>query len=447
MLHSFKTTAQTVLNVIMLGIALSTAAQSEPKSLADQQTDSLIASHKVIYMDGTPKLTKAHQDSIRELITNFYYDQFRHFSDPAAPYFMFMSRDASLAMGIGGCVRMRGYYDWDGAMPSPGFAPYLIPMQPDPTNMRHFATTPSGSSLFFRVIGRNKSLGSYQLYIEANFNGYGNRDFHLKKAYAIVNDFTIGYASSTFSDPAAVPATVDAQGPNNKISGTNVLVRYMPTFGKRWTAAVSAETPSTQIGADNVNTATISDRLPDLAAFIQYAWGASQHVRLAGICRSLGYRDLVKGQEANHSITGWGMQLSSVAHPVAPVTTYLTVNYGHGIAGAGGDLQIGNYDLVSDPERPGRMYAPATLGWCVGVQYNFRPNLFASVSMSESRYLPKHDVAGSEYKYGLFGAVNVFWNLTPRIQAGAELDLGKRKNFDGDSRNAKRVGLMAQFSF
>ena len=91
------------------------------------------------------------------------------------------------------------------AIPSRGFAPYLIPMEPDPADMRHLGTSPSGTALFFRVLGRNKSLGEYQLYIEANFSGYQYLGFQLKKAYAIINDFTIGYASSTFSDPAALP--------------------------------------------------------------------------------------------------------------------------------------------------------------------------------------------------------------------------------------------------
>lgn len=134
-----------------------------------------------------------------------------------------MSKDAQLAMGIGGCVRMRAFYDWGGAIPASGFAPKLIPMTPSPTNMRHFGTTPAGTALFFRVLGRNKTLGDYRLYIQCNFNGYQSRDFHLEKAYATINNFTIGYASSTFSDPAALPPTVDAQGPNNKISPTSVL--------------------------------------------------------------------------------------------------------------------------------------------------------------------------------------------------------------------------------
>ena len=44
-------------------------------------------------------------------------------------------------------------------------------------------------------------------------------------------------------------------------------------------------------------------------------------------------------------------------------------------------------------------------------------------------------------------AANVFWNLTARIQVGAEFDMGQRVNHDGASRWARRVGAMAQFSF
>ncbi|MDE6467723.1 MAG: hypothetical protein K2L28_02365, partial [Muribaculaceae bacterium] len=145
------------------------------RSLADAQIDSTLNSNKVVFLDGKPSSdtdTQADIDSLRRVITMFYYDQFRHFSDPGAPYFLFLSKDAQLAMGIGGGVRMRAYYDWGGAVPASGFAPYLIPIPPSPTNMRHFGTSPAGTCLFFRVIGRNKLLGDYQLYIEANFNGY-----------------------------------------------------------------------------------------------------------------------------------------------------------------------------------------------------------------------------------------------------------------------------------
>lgn len=433
---------------LVLSFALSAAFVADAqKPSADLFADSLAADHKIVNLDGGVSLSASNAeyvDSVRRVIANFYYDQFRHFQDPEAPYFLFMSKDAGLAMGIGGAVRMRGYFDWGGAVPASGFAPYLIPMTPDPTRPRQLGTTPAGTCLFFRVIGRNKLLGQYQLYIETNFNGYSARDLHLKKAYAIINDVTVGYASSTFSDPAAVPPTVDAQGPNNKITPTRVLIRYMPSFG-RYSVGVSAETPDTEVAVDGVSTARVASYLPEGAALVQYQWAPGQHVRLAGIVRNLAYRNL--REQANHNVTGWGLQLSSVAHPAYPLTTYFTASYGHGYQQLGGDMLIGSYDLVANPSEQGSLYAPAGFGWCLGLQYNFRPNLFASVSASQARYLPAHHVDPSTYKYGVFTAANIFWNMTPRMQVAAEFDWGMRRNFSGAHKAARRIGLMCQLSF
>ena len=99
-----------------------------------------------------------HADSVRSLITNFYYDQFRHFQDTCRPILPIHEQNSDLAMGIGGVVRMRGWCDWGGSVNSSAFAPYLIPIPSDPTHDKDLGTTPAGTSLFFRVLGRNKTL-------------------------------------------------------------------------------------------------------------------------------------------------------------------------------------------------------------------------------------------------------------------------------------------------
>ncbi|MDE6491146.1 MAG: hypothetical protein K2L49_08330 [Muribaculaceae bacterium] len=418
------------------------AFESGAEAPVDQRTDSIVRSHQVIFFgDGE----KPEPDSVTSRIYEFYYDQFRHFQDPLAPYFLFMSKDANLAMGVGGCVRMRGWYDWGGAVPTTGFAPYMIPITPDPLKMRDIGTSPAGTALFFRVLGRNKKLGSYQLYIETNFNGYASRDFHLKKAYAMLNDWTVGYTNSTFSDPGALPPTVDAQGPNCKMSATSVLVRWMHAFRHGWSMAASVETPSDQIDVDGISTAKVDQYLPDVAAFVQREWGYGRHVRLAAVARTLSYRDLLAGR--NHNVVGWGVQLSSVLRPADPVTVYAAFNGGCGYAGLGGDWIMGNYDLIGDPDRPGRMKAPGAYGGYAAIQYNFTSSLFVSATFGGARYLSGRSADPDEYKYGLYGAANLFWDLTPRIQLGAELNVGKRENVDGASRWARRIGAVAQFSF
>lgn len=429
-----------------LFIIVSTLCSSSSFSqhLIDIQRDTLMATHRIISIDNTTQSLNINSDSVRSLIEQYYYDQFRHTQNPNAPYFIFMSRDAQLSMGIGGAVRMRGYYDWNGAIPTPGFAPYLIPAKPDPTNRNSINTTPAGTCLFFRVIGRNDIVGNYQLYIECNFDGYNARDFHLKKAYAIIKDLTIGYASSTFSDPAALPQIIDAQGPCNKITPTNVLVRWMPTIKQKWIGAISLETPSSQITTDST-TQKVSSWLPDIATFIQYQMDKSSHIRLSGTLRMLSYRDMLKNKNENE--LGWAVMLSSVARPTKNITTYFTMNYGHGYSSLGGDLMIGAYDLIPKNNRRGHLYAPASFGWCLGVQYNFKPNLFVSSSLSQTRYLPKSNNNPAEYKYGICGNINLFWNITPRMLCGVEFDYGMRKDFSGEKRFAKRAEAVFQFSF
>ena len=416
------------------------------QSLVDEQADSLMASHRIISLgDGKVTATAPDNPAVRERIYSFYYDQFRHAQDPEAPYFMFLSKDDKLLMGIGGTIRMRAWYDWGGSVPSSGFSPIQIPMTPDPAARKHLGTTPAGTCLFFRLAGQSSLLGYYSAYIEANFNGWSGSDFHLKKAYVTVRDFTVGYAASTFSDPAAVPMYVDANGPSNKFSRTAVLVRYMPQIARHWYVGASVEAPETAVAADQVKTEKCTAYIPDFAALVQYEWARGQHLRLAGIVRSLPYRDLVA--EKNHNLAGWGMQLSTVSHPCAPLTVYGTFNYGCGYAGLGGDLLVGSYDLISNPDQAGRLYAPRSLGWCLGVQYNIRRDLFVTLAGSQTRFLPQKQIDPSEYKYGLLGTFNIFWNPTPRLQFGAEIDLAKRQNFSREHRYARRFGLMGQITF
>lgn len=428
---------------ILLSAFISTAAEAETKNLSDALMDSIKKSEKIIYFG---KGEEPDQESSSKIIQKFYEDQFRHSQDPLAPYFLFMSKDNSLAMGMGGCVRMRAYYDWGGAIPSPGFAPYLIPMQNNPLRERYFGTTPSGTALFFRVIGANKKLGEYQLYIQADFSGYQSRDFKLKKAYAIINDWTIGYANSTFSDPSALPPIIDASGPNSKMSATDVLVRWMHDFkNKHWTLAASVETPSDKVQEIDGETAKVEQYVPNFAMFGQFAWGQSDHIRLAAIYRSLSYRDLIT--QKNHYKPGWGVQLSGVWHPIYSVTLYGAANTGYGYGSLGGDWLMGNYDLVSDPAKKGTLYTPFCIGGYFAAQYNFTHNVYASATFGGTRYNPYKGADPSEYKGGLYITANVFWNLTARISCAAEFNLGRRQNQDGETKWARRIGAMAQFSF
>ncbi len=427
---------------ILAGATAISAYASDP--LRSVSIDSLVQDHKIIYVGNGQE--SAHPDSIRSLVERFYYDQYRSFQDPAAPYFLFMSRDANLAMGLGGVVRMRGYFDPGNSMPTPGFNTFDIPMGDTPLNRNHFGTTPAGTALFFRVIGRNAKVDTYQLYIQAKFNGYGSRDFKLSKAYAQVGDWTIGLASSTFSDGSAEPPVVDANGTTMSMDFSAVLIRYLHTFKKSGISiAASVETPEMSLQSEEGVTAQRSTTIPNFAAMIQWEWARDQHIRLTAITRFLPYRDLINN--TNHTPVGYGLQLSPVFNPTPSLTVDGMFNGGRSYSNAGGEFLLSDYDLVTDPETPGRLKTLPGYSYYVGLGYHFSHKLFSTVQVGQGRTLKNGGRPDSAYRYGLYGAANVFYNLTPRIMVGAEFNFGKRCNIDGSHRWARRIGAMCQFSF
>ena len=385
-------------------------------------------------------------DSLERLLNIFYYDQFRHFQDPRAPYFMFLSKKGDLALGVGGQVKVRGYFDWNGSIPNSGFIPYDIPIPKDPASMKSLNASASGTGLFFTLLGNNSVLGSFMAYFQADFSGYNQRGFRIKKAYITIRDWTAGYATTTFEDTQAEPATVDGSGPNGINSKKSVLVRYMHQFKKRWTVAGSVEFPSESVSADGVHTEACSPYVPDLAAFIQYGWNnGNSHLRLSGLLRTLTYRDLVARR--NHNITGWGLQLSTVVNAMPSLNFFGILSTGQGHASYTTDLGNGDYDLIPVEGQEGKLYAPWAAGVVLGAQYYFNQKVFMNLAFSEQTYYPKPNPLDSQYKYGLYAVGNVFWDITPRFEVGLEYLHGKRKDFNGASGSANRVMAMLMVSF
>ena len=391
---------------------------------------------------------QSRRDSLGTLLNIFYYDQFRHFQDPRAPYFMFMSKNGDLAFGVGGQVKIKGYFDWNGSIPSTDFAPYDILIPKDPANVHNLAASPQGTGLFFTLLGKNSRFGSYMAYFQADFSGYNHRGFRIKKAYITVGDWTAGYTTTTFEDTKAEPSTVDGAGPNGINSKKNVLVRYMHTWKQHWGIAASLEFPSQSIQIDNQYSSDANPYIPDVSAFAQYQWdGGNSHVRLSGLLRTLSYRNLVI--QRNRNVTGWALQLSSVLNPVSPLDIYAIASVGRGHASYTTDLGNGSYDLMPEGAT-GNLYAPLSTGWVAGAQYYFTPKLFSNLAFSQQIFYPKKTFRqqdGSEYYYGLYAVGNLFWDVTPRFEVGFEYLYGLRRNFDGSHASADRLMLQMMLSF
>ncbi|MDE7397591.1 MAG: hypothetical protein K2M98_07690 [Muribaculum sp.] len=424
--------------VLSFTVATVNAATPRQKLIDEYRT-----SNHPIYFGDTTVITS--QEEQAELLRKFYENQFRQFSDPMAPYFMMMSRDGKLAMGVGGVFALHERYDWHGVQNSYDFITYNIPTDVAPNARHGFGTSVAGTKVFATVMGRYRNLGFFKVYVEGKFNE--SQAFVLGKAYATLSDWTVGYDSSTFCDGAAHPGTVDGQGPNSYIDHTNVLVRWMHTFKDHYVVAASMETPSTMIPKSQYYEGC-SNFMPSFAAFAQYQWeGMHQHVRLSGIVRGLEYRNLVSA--TNHKVVGWGLHLSTVFNPTRNLTVFGSVQGGRGISALVNDLQEAPLDLAPRYGVDGKMFAPGEVGWYAALQYSWNPKVYSTLIFSQERYFAgKQATAGNDiYRSGYYATANVFYHPVPRATFGIEYNYGYRTNYDRVSGHMNRVQMLFQFDF
>ncbi len=386
--------------------------------------------------------SQATQDSLQQFLRMFYEDQYRHFYDPASPTFMLMSRDGSLGFGVGGMAVVRGWFDWNGSQDTPDFFPYDIAIPRNPTERHDLEGSLNQTSVFMTLLGRRPKF-NYMVYVQA---GFSDRAFRLKKAYVRVNDFTVGLANTTFEDGDAIAPTVESQGPNGQAGKTQILVRWQHDFRKGWSMGAGIELPSADMDVVDGKTAACRSYIPDVAAMGQYAWdGGDSHIRLSALLRTMTYRNLLT--QTNHNVTGWGVQLSGMANIVKPLVFYYSAMIGQGVGSYQGDLSEGAYDLVGVSNQEGKMVAPLAMGLTAGLQYWFSPKVYSCIALGETQYYQKHPLAADQYRYGLYGAVNLFWKITPRFLGGVEYVTGKRKNHDGAHAGANRIDAVLSYSF
>ena len=123
---------------------------------------------------------------------------------------------------------------------------------------------------------------------------------------------------------------------------------------------------------------------------------------------------------------------------------------GTGIGQYLNDLSNLNVDIVPNPDETGKMQALPMLGWYAGLQYNISPKVFLSSTYSMSRLYSENGNPANEpstYRYGQYFVANLFWNVTPNMQVGAEYLRGWRTNFDNSTNHANRMNLLVQYSF
>ena len=382
-----------------------------------------------------------------EIIRIMNASQSPRFHEPKAPRFLLTDRKGKFALGIGGYVKLAAEYDFGGISDNIDFYPALIPGRGQSYVRNQFQMDATTSTIFLKLVGHTDLLGDFVVYTVGNFRGGSGKIFELRNAYVSARGFTAGYDYGSFMDLGNVPATIDFAGPNGMSIYHATQIRYEHALAKGLKAGIGVEMPVVD-GITNDNLSIGSQRMPNFPAYLQYGWNSKSHLRAAAIVRSMTYDNLVANKA--ESETGWGVLLSTTFNLCSKVQVYGQGVYGKGISQYMNDLSNLNVDIVPDPAKAGRMQVLPMMGWYAGLQYNITPKVFVSSTYSQSRLYSDNDYPATpseQYRYGQYLVANLFWNITPDLQVGAEYLRGWRTDFNDQTRHANRMNLAVQYSF
>lgn len=372
------------------------------------------------------------------------------FHVPDAPRFAIVGKNRSFYLGIGGQVKATLGYDFGSPIHNANeFATSAIPMHPDKGNgaLVQFSAMQSGLFVNFVALPDNPNrIGAYFNFNLINGDNYG---FNLVYAYIRYRGFTVGYDYSLFSDMAAAPPTIDYEGPNAFTAIPNGVIDYRHSFGKHFSLGAGIEMPQASYTVGQY-TRNVSQRVPDIPAYLQWAFTGNSRIRLSAIIRNITYRDIPA--DKNRNVVGWGIKLSGTVQPIPWLTAYYQACYGKGIASYFQDLNGQGLDLTPDPAAHGKLKPTEAWGGYLGLQFNITKKLYCSCTFSYLRAYPGKYQGGEtlwsdQYKYTRYVVGNVFYNFNSILSCGIEYIYGSRRDMSGLTRHDNRLQTMLQVSF
>lgn len=370
----------------------------------------------------------------------------KFYNAPGVPQFAVVGRDRKFYFGVGGYIKGTMSYDFGNPIANPvSFDPAAIPMNLAKGNEGLVQFGVGSSSLNFNFVGMpgtKDAIGAYFNIVFAN----PNNGFYLLNAYGTYRGFKVGYDFSLFTDLGAGPPTIDFAGPNAWTIIPNALVDYEYQWGKHWGVGVGLEMPIASY-TNGAYTYTVNQRIPDIPFYLQYSWqNRSSWIRLSGLVRNMSYYDL-KANQTNTN-TGMGGKISGTALLVKNLTAYYQGVYGKGITSYFEDTYGASLDMLPSKCIDGKLDNVTSWGGYFGLQYNFSPTTFMTATYSTVRTeAPESIYPPTLYRNGSYIVTNLFWNVAPSVQMGAEYIWGERVNANGDARHNSRIQMMLQVNF
>lgn len=384
------------------------------------------------------------------------------------PQFVMKSDNNAFMMTVGGNISPVLGWDFGDNMYTLNGLSFITQSIPVPAQAGHkgdFFLSALNSNVTFQVVGFGGTDNQVSGFVKIGTNCINN-NLQLKNAFVTWKGFTIGKMNTLMQDGnACQPPTIDQEGPSGELSASVYEVNYTSkTFGGGFQAAIGLDIPTyyssngVYRGEDFKNfeghqlDTSAEQYVPDIPAWIQYTFSENNRIRISGLLRNFAYRDLLNNK-TQHT-PGWGAMLSGNFSPCKSVIGYVQMAYGKGIGAYLQDLGGLPLSYIPKDSQPGKMEPVPMMGAVVGFTFNINPRWQVNIMASESRiwdvatYAKIDGPSGSDnYKYALYGAANIFYNITNYLQWGVEGVWGHRETWSHTGASVTRVQTQLQFSF
>jgi len=341
----------------------------------------------------------------------------------------------NVALKIGGYVKADLIKDFNAINSPDSFDPTAIPTSGPQYERVNFIARQSRLSFDTRWIVEDQIARAF---IEADFFGdaaNGSDSLRMRHAYGHIGHLTTGQTWTTFTDPSAVPQTLDVDGSVSNVNRRQGLVRWtQPLYLEGLSLAVAVEDPRILIEAPSALPGNGRTQVPDFITRLRLErdWGEFQG---ACVIRELGYQPL---GESVISKTAWGFNFTGSFLVTHRNKVYYQVTFGEGIGS-----YRGSPDVVATGPNSGQILP--MFGWMVGVKQEWTDRLTSNLTFSQ---LSLGDVPGQDpdnLKDTTYLAVNLIANPYERVFCGVEYLFGIRDDVSGARGTANRLQMSFGF--
>lgn len=290
----------------------------------------------------------------------------------------------------------------------------------------------------------SSSLGEISTRFEANlFPIDGSTRITWNQAWVQVGEWvTLGKTYSTFMDDAAIPTTLDYNGPSGVTFVRQALVRGSIPLGEKWKVEASAEDPQADFTANGqILELDVDSRRPDFAARVRYE-GERGHFQLSGLSRRLRVTATTPFGTRDRGVDGRGLALSGSLPAFGDDSISFQIAGGEGIGRYFND-PLSATGLAREPG--GRLELVRSSGATLYYQRQWAPDWMSVAGVSALRIGDEGLRPADSLKRVAYASVNLVHRLTPRAIVGGELLWGEATRVSGASASNTRLQLSFRY--